>query len=391
MFNLLAIPNDRSDSYDRIPRSDFKEEFNPSGLFNSVQLLNWKDEEITSIDDIKSIPIISDKAEGLELLASLATGKISYEDSSIQFREFFKKHLDELKQKVPQSKLIRAFNTHFAAELGDIVRSITGAPLIVSAHDVNRLTSSVSLSDQVICISDNLANLCTEQYGIKPKKIVVIPDSINTDLFYRRTNSEISSYINQRHQTKYKILSVSRVVPGKNIENLLRAIGLVRDKLGNEVTHIHIGANNLNKFSGDISSKSEVDKIHHQLELEETSYFIGVVPKKVLPIYYSWADVFCLPTLYEGLGRVLIEALACETPAVTTNRAPMNTIVVDGYNGFTANPLDPEELAQKILVSLEDKTRNLIMANTRKSIMGRFDHETVRNMHVENYSRFMNH
>ena len=107
-----------------------------------------------------------------------------------------------------------------------------------------------------------------------------------------------------------------------------------------------------------------------------------------LPFYYSWANVHLFPTLWEGLGKVAIESLACGTPTITTNYAPMTEMVEEDYNGLLINPKDPEEIAETTLRFLKD--RNLRMKlenNSRKSVVDKYSYEKNMKLHSENYER----
>ena len=72
--------------------------------------------------------------------------------------------------------------------------------------------------------------------------------------------------------------------------------------------------------------------------------FAEFVPKVDLPAYYSGADVFVLPSLYEGFGFPPLEAMACGCPAVTSNTSSLSEVVGDA--GIMVDPYDTDSLAQ---------------------------------------------
>jgi len=156
--------------------------------------------------------------------------------------------------------------------------------------------------------------------------------------------------------------------------------------LGGNLTHIHLGP----KTKYDSQTAEELFALRKKLNLENTFYFAGSIPQEQLPFYYSWADVYALPTLWEGLGRAQIEALSCGTPVITTNKAPMNTIVYNGYNGYTVSPKNPEQLASRFvqLISNENILKQMGGERARKSVE-RFDINNVMQMHYENYDKIL--
>ncbi|HEY9719624.1 MAG TPA: glycosyltransferase, partial [Trichormus sp.] len=69
--------------------------------------------------------------------------------------------------------------------------------------------------------------------------------------------------------------------------------------------------------------------------------------------YYAAADLFALPTKYEAWGMVIVEAMACGLPVVTSRLAGASVAVKEGINGLLLdNPSDPAEVAQKLRQAL---------------------------------------
>lgn len=83
-----------------------------------------------------------------------------------------------------------------------------------------------------------------------------------------------------------------------------------------------------------------------QKELSKNVQLIGAVPRSKVVRHYAWADVFLLPSVCEGFGIVLLEALAEGLPVITTTNA--GTVVRDGGDGFVVPIRDPEAIADRI-------------------------------------------
>src|SRR5690606_29766449 len=71
------------------------------------------------------------------------------------------------------------------------------------------------------------------------------------------------------------------------------------------------------------------------------------VPQSSLPEIYRGADVFVFPSLLEGMGLVVLEAMACGLPIITTPNGPSD-IVRDGIDGFVVPVRDPDAIAERL-------------------------------------------
>lgn len=377
-MKLLAIPNDAMSAYNRNYEKDFLGEFNPldeksERIFDEVRFLNWKDEKVSEKSGIKSFPLLKDKREAMKIMNDLSSGKRDFE--SPLFRDIFMQEVDQIDSFVNSYNpdVVRAFNTHFASELGSIIKSRHNVPLVVSVHDPSRITSSIEMADSLVCISDHLKNKCLKEYSVSEGNVNVIPDGVDMGVFYPRKSPEVG------FDSDYKILSVGRIVPSKNIESLLKAISYFSKNSGKEVSHIHLG-------KGSEKNKKKILDYRDKKGLEGITHFLGGKQKEELPYYYSWADVYALPTLWEGLGRAQIESLACGTPVLTSNYPPMTEVVRDNYNGMTYDPKDPKEIAEKLEKYFNDHAlRNKLINNSRKSVLDRYSLEKVMEEHSKNY------
>lgn len=381
-MNLLAIPNDPLSAFHRNSPEDFLNEINPERFFDQVTFLNWKDKEDGVYAGIKSFSILSTerKKEAENLMKKLSEGEIPF--SYPLFEHIFSSEKKDILRRSLEYNpdIVRAFNTHFAGELGKMVKDHLGIPLVISVNDISRITPVINEADSIVCISNALREKCINEYGSDPEKVTIIPDGINMNMFYPRDNGEISEFIDSKYDAKYKILSVGRIVPSKNIETLLQAIDLVKGEL-EDVTHLHLGL-------GKKESIENITSLRDEIGLNGTTYFLGGKKQSELPFYYSWADVYALPTLWEGLGRAQIESLACETPVVTTNYAPMTEVVTHGYNGLTSDPKNHEMLAEKIMQVLTNKPLRLrLKRNARASVMDKYNIQNEMAMHAANYKK----
>jgi glycosyltransferase involved in cell wall biosynthesis len=80
--------------------------------------------------------------------------------------------------------------------------------------------------------------------------------------------------------------------------------------------------------------------------------FLGYVSPSDLPVLYAGADAFCFPSLYEGFGLPVLEAMACGTPVVASNRAAVPEVAGDA--AILVDPTDPAAIGRALCRVLTD-------------------------------------
>ena len=129
------------------------------------------------------------------------------------------------------------------------------------------------------------------------------------------------------------LLYVGQVYPQKNVAGILRALALLRDRIPHPLV-----------MAGRPSLKAERDmRLVERLGLGDRVRFTGWVADEDLPVLYSLADAFVFPSLYEGFGIPLLEAMACGCPVVTSTGGSCAEVV--GEAGLCVDPTDPAAIA----------------------------------------------
>jgi glycosyltransferase involved in cell wall biosynthesis len=105
-----------------------------------------------------------------------------------------------------------------------------------------------------------------------------------------------------------------------------------------------------------------------------------------LALLYSAADVFVAPSLLEALGYVIMEAMACGTPAVAFRQGGVPDLVEHQESGYLARPYEPDDLGRGIAWVLEDEARwQRLAARSREKVVREFDIAVVARRHIELY------
>ena len=148
------------------------------------------------------------------------------------------------------------------------------------------------------------------------------------------------------------ILGIARHILHKNVLNLVVAYKIFVDKYDREEKLVIVGKNG-----------SETDKILKFVKdsnLENRVIFLSYIEEGDLNLIYSSADLFVFPSLQEGFGLPIVEAMASGTPVITSNISSMPEIAGDA--AILVDPLNPEMIAEKIneVLANEELKNNLI-------------------------------
>ncbi|MDO8141019.1 MAG: glycosyltransferase family 4 protein [Candidatus Brocadiales bacterium] len=148
----------------------------------------------------------------------------------------------------------------------------------------------------------------------------------------------------------FLVVTAGRLVPVKGQSYLIAAFAQVV----REIPNIRL------VFLGDGELKDELLGHTKTLGLENHVRFLGM--RNDVPEIISCSDLFALPSINEGFGVVLLEAMAMKCPIVATNVGGVPEVVLDGETGLLVSPKDPVQLARGIIRLLKDTSLALQMA-----------------------------
>jgi D-inositol-3-phosphate glycosyltransferase len=193
-------------------------------------------------------------------------------------------------------------------------------------------------------------------YGANPYKITIIPPGVDVSHFYPIPADEAKAYLGTPPEEQM-ILFVGRIEPLKGVENLMRAIALMRKRgISHEIPHY------LAVIGGDIDSDEQkmsvemarLQRLCDELDICDLILFLGKRSQDILPYYYSAAELLVMPSLYESFGMVALESMACGTPVVASRVGGLAYLVQDGVNGYSVPDGDIEALSERITLLLRD-------------------------------------
>ena len=234
-----------------------------------------------------------------------------------------------------------------------IIPAATSRPLVVTVHDLAFLhdpshftARGVSVfrrsldivkrrAARVVCVSQTALEDCLDN-GFSESQVRHVPNGVSHVHVPRESIDEVRRLYGL--PSTY-LLFVGTLEPRKNLERLVRAV----DSLGGDLPPLAVvGASG---WGGGIAPPSSASKVK----------LLGFVPADHLPALYAGAAAFCYPSLREGFGLPIVEAMSQGTPVVTSRGS--STEEVSGGAAVLVDPTDVASIADGILRALEDRER----------------------------------
>ncbi|MEM4282379.1 MAG: glycosyltransferase family 4 protein [Candidatus Woesearchaeota archaeon] len=257
-----------------------------------------------------------------------------------------------------------------------IARSI-GAKAVATYHDVwvGRWISNVGLVDGVLgefwerltlskhwdhfIANSNFTKTNLIRAGIPPSKISVVHNGVDLSLH---------SKVRTRKSPSPTISCVARLVSYKRIDDLIKAIALLKKDFPNLRCEI-VGAG---------PEEAKLKKLVSQLGLESSIDFLGTLPsyKEVLSVIKR-SHILCLPSVVEGFGIVIVDAIACGVPYVAAAIPPILEVTENGKAGLLFNPADHKDLARKMKSLLLNKTLYARKVAESAALAKKYDWKTL--------------
>ncbi len=225
--------------------------------------------------------------------------------------------------------------------------------------DAFLLAEKVSRARFVVCISDyarsQLMKLTTPEQW---QKLVVIRCGVDPGLFSPRTATDRTT------GDLVTVMCVGRLVPEKGQAFILEALSLLPAETARRIRTVIVG---------DGPECANLRRRAAELNGAEVS-FTGAVGEDRLRSLYADADIFCLPSLAEGLPVVLIEAMAMALPVISTRIMGIPELVTDRVHGLLVAPGRADQLAAALRELLDsEELRTSLGRAGRERVMDEYD------------------
>jgi teichuronic acid biosynthesis glycosyltransferase TuaC len=207
-------------------------------------------------------------------------------------------------------------------------------------------------ASRVICISDKVAERMVDGIGTAANKRVIY-NGVDTQMFSPAATDCASN----------TILSVGNLIPIKGHELLLRALAAVLPQYPNISCEI----------IGDGPERQRLAGLARECKIADQVRFLGRQSRKHVAEAMRRCSLFVLPSRYEGLGCVYLEAMSAEKPVVACRGQGIDEIIRHGSNGWLIDPGNLHELTAAILVLVQSlKLRQQLGEAARRTILQGF-------------------
>ena len=202
---------------------------------------------------------------------------------------------------------------------------------------------------------DTIVATCSDEafelkaFGVPAARIAVAPCGVDTAHF--TPTGPIAP-----RTDRFRLLTVSRLVPRKGVGNAIEALGrLVRSGVDAELVVVG-GAGDADHLEAEPEIE-RLQRIAADEGLQDRVLFAGAIEHDALPSWYRSADVVICAPWYEPFGIVPLEAMACGRPVVATRVGGLIDTVLDDGTGVHVPPRDPDALAEALASLLADPER----------------------------------
>ncbi|MCC7355735.1 MAG: glycosyltransferase family 4 protein [Anaerolineae bacterium] len=232
-------------------------------------------------------------------------------------------------------------------------------------------------ADAVIAVSEHTKRDAVRAYEIDEAKVRVIYEGVHPR--FRPADPEAMEAVRRKYGLPDRfILSVGTIEPRKNLDTLLAAYRLLRGQ-GTAHKLVVVGKKGW-LYEGFFRRLRE-------LGLEGEVIFPGFIPDNDLPAFYSSAELFAFPSLYEGFGLPPLEAMACGAPVVCADSSSLPEVVGDA--ALLLPPLDVVAWAEAMRRLACDADLRATLRARGPARARRFSWERAARETVEVYRRVM--
>jgi glycosyltransferase involved in cell wall biosynthesis/GR25 family glycosyltransferase involved in LPS biosynthesis len=346
---LAVIPSDALSDYEIAGYGSLLRDFyNPLGFFDEVFVLSPRETEERVSHGMYVVPTPS--AEAL------------------------RKHIVQLNVSV-----VRAYSGYWPATFA-VNGRVHGVPVVVSVHDADpELLHADALqhADEIWPVSHAVADRLATHANIPKEQMRMFSNRVDLDVFHTQPGLKPNGSAEKRRAAEYAIARVSALAkqyPGKhrvlfvgrrnrqnNWDTVIRSLA----DLGPQYTGIFVGR----------GPKAPMVALAAKLGISRRVHLVESVPNEELKYFYWMADVFCVPSRWEGFGIAFIEAMASGgAVVVTSDIAPMNEFFEHGENGMLVGAFENSmALAHAVKRAATDvKLRKKIRKNARRRAAQRF-------------------
>lgn len=290
---------------------------------------------------------------------------------------------------------------HMFHTLGVMKQRVARSPgEVEGAYRLNGEKEVLRAADRIVAATPAEFAQLQWLYQADTSKIVIIPPGVDISRFYPIPPDEAKEVIGVP-PCENMLLFVGRIEPLKGIDILIQAIKLLRASsifvclavIGGDPDPSPRVLSPHSSESASLEPRNEemerVWAIRSQAGLEDLVTFLGKRSQDTLPYYYSAAEAVVVPSHYESFGMVALEAMACGTPVVASQVGGLAFLVQDGVTGYTVPVDDPQALAIRLSLILQDRELRKKMGQQAAQVAQQYAWEVIAGRMIELYKQVL--
>ncbi len=276
-------------------------------------------------------------------------------------------------------EIIHVFHTAFLPPVGRILKLLFGIRIIITTHgsdlhylaedrrliglikDANRFAAAITANSYFT------KKLYLEMFGSSlRRKIKVIPGGVNLEQFAQtKDTQQYVDELDRKYHLKDKkiVLFTGRLIKSKGINYLIKAAPLIQGTI---------------VIVGDGPERGILEAEVKKNKLKNVIFAGYIGDKGYIHAFYQLADVYISPTVWEGFGLTLLEAMASHLPVIASNKGGIVSIIEDNVNGLLVSSRNASEIASKVnLLFSDDKLRKRLGDAAYKIVVDKFTWEKI--------------
>lgn len=217
-----------------------------------------------------------------------------------------------------------------------------------------------------------------DKLNIDRKKIFLIPPRCDSNLF--NTKNIFQKKPIELNQNKFNLLFVGNLLIAKGVDILLEAFALIH-KENKDIGLI---------FIGDGKEKHRLIERSRELGINEKVFFLGKIEYQQIPVMMNFSDILILPSIEEGVGRVILEAMSMKLPVIASNVGGIPLVIDDRKNGLLFEVGDIYALKSHVLFLINDKSFSERMTNSAyQKFMLNYEYDVSMDMFINMYKNII--
>jgi glycosyltransferase involved in cell wall biosynthesis len=257
---------------------------------------------------------------------------------------------------------------------------VSPIPQLITHEAIRRIIFNLADKVDVITTPSQSMKEMISNYRIK-KEIVVIPNAIDINIFRKKNEQKVELLKKELQLTQgdIVILYVGRVSLEKNIDKIIKALAIIRDKKIDNFQFIVVGEG---------TAVKQLKNLADSLKLTERIKFVGAINREMVIDYYQIADVFAFSSTSETFGMVIIEALASGLPVLAVKAPGAVDIIRNGFNGILVED-DISQFAEQLRNLIQNKElRQKLSLNALQNVQ-HYSTDTVTDQILDLYNKLI--